>query len=238
MRKLILFGAGALLAAGCASSQARQVAKLDDSGLSRLNEQQMEPVDAARIEEGRANDAVARAKAGEADARARAEVAKSEKEVSVAQLKRSSAELDLLKKQYSSKDQLARAEQDIRAADERVKATDIKIQYLNQMVTLAETERKAAEAHVATAHAATQQAKYRAMKAANLPHADAVNVGDLDRQMADARAHEAELQRSAADQRSNAVSLYNRFQQADSSSRTLARPENLPLPPPVSEPGR
>jgi hypothetical protein len=206
--------------------------------LARLSEQQMAPVDDARIEEGRANDAVARAKAAETDARARAVVAKSEKEVSAAQLKRSAAELDLLKKQYASKDQIARAEQDIRSADERVKATELKIQYLNQMIGLAQTELKAAEAHVATAHAATQDAKYRAMKTANVPHADAVNVGDLDRQMADARAHEAELQRNAADQRSNAVALYNRWQQADSSSRTLSRPENVPMPPPVSEPGK
>src|ERR1700687_4201630 len=105
MRKLILFGAGALLAMGCASQQ-RPVAKLDDSGLARLTEQQMQPVDDARIEEGRANDAVARAKAAEADARARAEVAKSEREVSAAQLKRSAAQLDLLKNQYASKDQV------------------------------------------------------------------------------------------------------------------------------------
>jgi hypothetical protein len=237
MRKLILFGAGALLALGCASRQ-RTVAKVDDSGLARLSEDQMQPVDDARIEEGRANDAVARAKAAEADARARAEVAKSEKEVSAAQLKRSQAELDLLKKQYAPKDQVARAEQDIHSADERIKATDLKIQYLNQMIALAETERKAAEAHVATAHAATQQAKYRAMKSASVPHADAVNVGDLDRQMAEAQAHEAELQKNAADQRSNAVSLYNRWQSADSSSRTLARPENVPTPSPVSEPGK
>jgi hypothetical protein len=59
MKTLLLLGTGAVLAIGCAHHQ-EAVAKVDDSGLSRLNETQMEPVDEARIEEGRANDAVAR----------------------------------------------------------------------------------------------------------------------------------------------------------------------------------
>jgi hypothetical protein len=236
MRKLTLWGVGALLAAGCAQQKA--MTKVDDSGLARLDESQMAPVDDARIEEGRANDAVAKARAAEADARARLEVAKSEKDVAQAQLKRSIAERDLLKKQYAPPDQIARAEQDIAAAQDRVKATDLKLAYLNQLIAVAETERKAAEAHVITAHAATELAKYRAMKAGNAPQAAAVNPGDLEQQLAAARAHEAQLQREAAEQRSNAVALYNRWQQADSSARTLARPENLPVPPPTSEPSK
>lgn len=236
MKKLIAWGAGALLAAGC--SQHRPMTKVDDSGLARLDENQMEPVDNARIEEGRANDAVAKARANEANARAQFEVAKSEKDVSEAQLKRSLAERDLLKKQYASQDQLARAGQEIQGAQDRVKATDLKLSYLNQMIAVAETERKAAEAHVLTAHAATEQAKYRAMKAGNAPQVGAVNSGDLDRQAAQARAHEAEIQKQAAEQRSHAVDLYNRWEQADASARMLARPENVPIPPPMSEPAK
>ena len=236
MKKLMMWGAGALLAVGC--SQNRAMTKVDDSGLSRLNESQMQPVDDARIEEGRANDAVAKARANEADARARLEVAKSEKDVSEAQLKRSMAERDLLKKQYGTPDQMSRAEQDIQSAQDRVKATDYKMQYLGRMITVAETERKASEAHVATAHATTEQAKYRAMKAGNAPQAGAVNVGDLDQQVATARSHEAELQKAAAEQRSEAVALYNRWEQADSSARTLRQPENLSVPPPMGEPAK
>lgn len=236
MKKLIAWGASAVLAAGCA--QQRPVAKVDDSGLAKLDEHQMEPVDEARIEEGRANDAVAKARAAEADARARLEVAKSERDVSAAQLKRSMAERDLLKKQYASRDQLTRADQDIQAAQDRVKATDLKLKYLAQLIAVAETDRRVAEAHVQTAHAATEQAKYRAMKSANAPQAQAVNAGDLDQQFAAARSNEANLQRQAADQRSRAVSLYNEWEQADSSARTLARPESVPLPPPMAEPSK
>lgn len=236
MKKLMMWGAGALLAVGCAQHHA--MTKVDDSGLARLNESQMQPVDDARIEEGRANDAVAKARANEADARARLEVAKSEKDVSEAQLKRSLAERDLLKKQYGTPDQMSRSEQDIKGARERVKATEFKMQYLARMITVAETERKAAEAHVATAHAATEQAKYRAMKAGNAPQAGAVNPGDLDQQFAAARSHEAELQKAAAEERSEAVALYNKWEQADSSARTQARPENVPVPSPMSEPGK
>lgn len=236
MKTLIAWGTGAVLVVGCA--QHRQMTKVDDSGLSRLDEHQMEPVDEARIEEGRANDAVARARANEADSRARLEVARSERDVSAAQLKRSLAERDLLKKQYASREQLTRAEQDIQAAQDRVKATDLKLKYLTQLIAVAETERRAAEAHVLTAHAATEQAKYRAMKAGNAPQAQAVNPGDLDQQLASARSNEANVQREAAEQRSRAVSLYNQWEQADSSARTLARPENMPVPPPAAEPSK
>src|SRR3954462_7767877 len=156
----------ALELAGCAS-QHREMTRLDDSGLARLDESQMGPVDDARIEEGRAQDAVARAKAAEADARAQPEVAKSDKDVADAQMKRSVAERDLLKKQYAPRDQLVQADENIQASQERMKANDLKLKYLGQMVTVATMEREATEAHVTTAHAATERAKYDAMKAAN-----------------------------------------------------------------------
>src|SRR5437773_4138622 len=214
--------AGILILAGCA--QHHEMTKVDDSGLSRLDEGQMAPVDDARIEEGRANDAVARSRAAEADARARFEVAKSEKDVSEAQLKRAVAERDLLKKQYAPRDQQVRAEENIEAEQARMKATDIKIKYLEQLIGVADTERKAAEAHVATAHAATEKAKYRAMKAADAPQAGAVNPGDLDQQLAAAQAKEAELQQLAGDHPPASVNLSHQWQQPDSRARPLARP--------------
>src|SRR5262249_54073274 len=126
MRRRILGAAVAL--AACAEHHT--LTRVDASGLSRLDEQQMQPVDDARVDEGRAQDAVAKAKAAEADARARLEVAKSEKDVSEAQLKRSIAERDLLKKQYAPKDQVAQAEENIEAAQDLVKATEFKLAYL------------------------------------------------------------------------------------------------------------
>lgn len=234
MKKLLIAFGACLFAC----SQHHTFTKVDDSGLTRLNETEMEPVDDARVDEGRAQDAVARAKAAEADARARLEVAKSEKDVTDAQLKRSIAERDLLKKQYASREQLAQADQNIQAAQDRVKATQFKLAYLNQMIGVAEAERKTAEAHLTTTRALTEQAKYRAMVAGNAPQAGAVNPGELDKQLAEARSNEAEAQKQAAQARSNAVALYNRWEQADASAKTMARPENIPVPPPVSEPSK
>src|SRR3982751_3783413 len=132
MRRMwIAVGTGLILAA-CSSQ--KPVQKLDESGLARLNEAQMEPVDEARIEEGRARDDLARARAAEADARARLEVARSERGVAEAQLKRAMAERDMLKKQYASKDQMAEVEQETAGAQERINATDLKLQYLQQMI--------------------------------------------------------------------------------------------------------
>ncbi len=233
MKILLLLGTGAVLAIGCAHHQ-EAVAKVDDSGLSRLNETQMEPVDEARIEEGRANDAVAKARANEAEARAGAEVAKSEREVAEAQLKRAVAERDMLKKQYADRDTIARTENDIAAAQEQVKAIDLKLQYLNTMIAVAQAERKAAEAHLETAKARTEQVKLSAMRRANAPQANEVNAGAIDKRFADAQAAKANANREAADLRTKAVELYNRWQQMDARVRMLARPENPPVPPPTS----
>ena len=232
MRIMAWAATGLLVLVGCSSSH-HELTKVDDSGLARLDESQMGPVDDARIEEGRAQDAVAKARAAEADAKARIEVAKSEKDVADAQMKRSVAERDLLKKQYAPRDQVVQAEENIQAEQERSKAIDFKIKYLQQLTAVAGTERQAAEAHVATAHAATEKAKYDAMKAAKAPQADAVNVGDLQQQLAAAQAKESELQRKAGEQRSVAVNFYNQWQQADSRVRTLARPTNITVPEPM-----
>ena len=51
--------------------------------------------------------------------------------------------------------------------------------------------------------------------------------------MAAAQANEANLLKEVAQRRSNAVDLYNKWQQADAASRTLARPSTLAVPPPT-----
>jgi hypothetical protein len=232
MRRMwIAVGTGLVLAA-CASQ--KPVAKLDESGLARLNESQMQPVDEARVDEGRARDDLARVRAKEADARAQLEVAKSDRAVADAQLKRALAEQDLLKKQYAGKDQMAEVEQDIAASHDRIKASDLKLQYLNQMIALSEAERRVAEAHVVTAQSLTEQAKYRAMKAGNAPEAGSVNGGEIDQRVAAAQAQEAGLQKDVANRRTTANELYDRWQQADARARTLARPSQVNVPPPTS----
>jgi hypothetical protein len=237
MRWGVMSGALLGLAVGCASH--KTVQKLDDSGLARLDEQQMQPVDDARIEEGHAHDALAKARSNEAEARSRVEVAKSERDVAEAQLKRSSAELDMLKKQYADRDAIAHAENDIRSAQERIKATGLKQEYLNKMIGISVKERELAEAHVDTAAALTEQAKFRAMKAGNAPQVESMNGGSIDARVAELQVREGNLRKDAADQRSGAVDLYNRWQQLDAQVRTTARPENLAVPAPaMSEPSK
>jgi len=234
MRRLMIAVGSGLIAAACSSE--KPAAKLDDSGLARLNEGQMEPVDEARIEEGRARDALARTRANEADARARLEVARTERGVADAELKRAAAERDLLKKQYASKEQMADVEQEVAATQDRIKASDLKLQYLNQMIALAEAERKMAEAHVNTTVMLTEQSKYGAMKAANAPQAGSVNPGDIDQRVIAAQGQEANLLKEVAQRRTTATELYNRWQQADNRARTMARPTTpLAVPPPTGE---
>ena len=230
MRRILI----AAVALACSSQ--KPAAKLDDSGLARLNESQMEPVDEARIEEGRAQDAVSRARATEADARARLEVAKSERGVAEAQLKRAAAERDLLKKEYADKDRMAEVEQEVAAAQDRIRATDLKLQYLQQMIGVSEVEVRLAEKHLVTARALTERAKFRAMKSGNAPEAASANAGEIDRRIAQAESEEANLRRDAAQRRSAAVDTYNKWQATDARARTVARPSTLPVPPPTGEP--
>jgi hypothetical protein len=224
------------LALSCASSP-KPVQKVDDSGLARLDESQMQPVDDARVEQGRAQDALARAQSNEADARARLEVAKTERGVADAQMKRALAERDLLKKQYAPQDQLVRADEEVRAGQDRIRAADMKRGYLERMVQVAQADRNAAAAHVETAAAMVEQAKFRAMKAADVPQSQSTNSGTIDSRLADAQLREAQLRKQAADLRAGAVEAYNQWQQTDARVRTLARPEPIPVPPP-NEPSK
>ncbi len=235
-------GSGLCIAAllGCASN--KPVAKVDDSGLSRLNEQQMRPVDDARIEEGRARDSVAKAKATEQESHARLEVARSEREVAGAQLKRAAAERDLLKGQYADRDSIGRADRDIAAAKSNIQATDLKLSYLQKMISVAETERKLAEAHVDTVAANTEVAKLKAMRAADAPQAASVNEGALDARLAEAQAKETQFKSAAAQVRSAAVDDYNKWQELDAQNRATGQsangavPQAEPMQPQQSEP--
>jgi colicin import membrane protein len=234
MRRMMGLGLGTMLAVACAGHH--QEAKLDDSGLARLNEDQMQPVDNARLDLGRAQDAVAKAQANETDARARVEVAKSEREVGEAQVKRAAAQRDLLKKQYADKDAMAQADQDIASAQDTMRAQDLKLAYLNQNVNVAAAERNAAEARVLTQRAVIEQTKYQAMQQAGAPQTASVNPGDLDSRLAQARAHEANAQKEAAEKRAQAVNLYDRWEKVDARARLMAKPQEVPPPAPMAAP--
>jgi len=233
--RILGFLASVLAAAACSHGSQKPAAKVDDSGLSRLNEDQMQPVDDARVEEGRARDAVARAHANEADAKARLDVAATERSVADAQLKRSQAERDLLKKEYASRDQMAKVEEDIRASQQRIQAADLKRQYLERMLQVSQAESKLAQSHLKTAEAMTEQAKLRAMRGANVPQAESANVGEIDSRVAQLQAGEAQDRKRAADLRASAVDLYNKWQETDSRVRLLARPDSIPVPPPTEQ---
>ena len=231
--RILGFFASILAATACSHSSEKPTPKVDDSGLSRLNEDQMQPVDDARVEEGRARDALARARANEADAKARLDVAGTERSVADAQLKRSQAERDLLKKEYASRDQMAKVDEDIRASQQRIQAADLKRQYLERMTQVAQAETRLAQAHIKTAESMTEQAKLRAMRSANVPEAGSANTGQVDSRVAQLQRTEADERKRAADLRASAVDLYSRWQETDSRVRLLARPESLPIPPPT-----
>jgi hypothetical protein len=141
-----------------------------------------------------------------------------------------------LRKQYASKDKLAEIDQEVAASQDRVQASDLKSQYLQLMISVAESERKLAEAHVLTAQALTEQAKHQAMRAGKVPEAASVNAGDIDQRVAEAQGREAAFRKEIAQRRSNAVDVYNRWQQSDARARTLARPSTMSVPPPTGEP--
>jgi hypothetical protein len=229
------FFAAVLGALACSHAAEKPTPKVDDSGLSRLNEDQMQPVDDARVEEGRARDALARARANEADAKARLDVAGTERSVADAQLKRSQAERDLLKKEYANRDQMAKVEEDIRASQQRIQAADLKRQYLDRMLQVAQAENRLAQAHLKTAESMTEQAKLRAMRTANVPQAESANVGEVDSRVAQLQSSEAQERKRAADLRASAVDLYNKWQETDSRVRLLARPDSLPVPAPTEQ---
>jgi hypothetical protein len=222
MRKLGM-GLGLLLAVGCAH---HQDAKLDDSGLAKLNNDQMGPVDDARLELGRAQDMASKARANEADAKARVEVGKSEREVGEAQVKRAAAQRDLLKKQYADQNAMAQAEQDVSAAQEATKAQDAKLAYLNQNVAACAAERNAAEAHVLTQEAVVEQSKYQAMQQGGAPQTASIDPAKLDSRLAEARNRENEARKQAMDRRTQAKDLYDRWARVD--SKASATPQGAP----------
>jgi hypothetical protein len=234
MRTVMVTLFGALCAVACASHQPE--ARLDDSGLARLNEDQMQPVDNARLELGRAQDNVAKARANEADARARVEVARSERDVAEAQVKRAAAQRDLLKKQYADKDAMAQADQDIAAAQDAMRASDLKLAYLNQNVAVAAAERNLAEAKVLTQQAVIEQTKYKAMQQAGAPQTASISQGSIESRLAQARSHEAEADKDASQKRAQAASLYDRWEKVDARARMMAKPQENPPPAPAPEP--
>lgn len=228
-----LLGLG--LVAAC--SHAKPMQHIDDGALVRLNEQQMQPVDAARIEAGRSRDQMARAKAAVHDGQAKIDIAKAEREVAVAQLKRAQAELDLLTHQKADTKDLDRANQDLRTAQQRVQAVDLKLDYLNRNLGVVQLEEKVAEAHAQVAEAAVERSKYQALQGANSNEVRGLNPALIDQRMAEAQVREANLRKQAADKRVELVEAYNRWQELDAKVRTSpapaqpATPQALPAEP-------
>lgn len=242
MHRIAGKGAGALMgiaalwscAHGGNKPEAQQMERIDNSSLTHLNEQQMQPVDDARIEDGRARDALARAKANETEARTRVEVAKAEKDVSVAQLNRAKAEHDLLVQQKAAPAEQARAAQARKDAEDRVRASDLKIDYLGKMVEVSGKETALADAHAQVTTALVERAKYHALQAGDPNQLQGVDAAKIDAQVAELQVKESNARREAADKRVAAVDSYNRWQELDAKVRTAAAPPNEKLAPPVA----
>ena len=220
------FGISAILGlgllAGCSHDKPMQ--HIDNGALVRLNEQQMRPVDDARIEEGRARDNVARAKAAVQDAKAKIDIAKAEKDVAVAQQKRSKAELDLLNQQKADLKDIDHAKNDLVTADQRLQAVDRKIDYLNRSVGIAQLEEGVAQQHAAVTEAAVERAKFQALQAANSNEIRGMNAAVIDQRLAESQAKEAQLRKEAADKRVELVDSYNKWQELDAKVRTAPLP--------------
>ena len=234
--------AGALIAvsalSGCAHEQKTAMERIDDSSMTRLNEEQMQPVDDARIEEGRARDALARAKANESEARTRVEVAKAEKDVAVAQMNRAKAEHDLMVKQKGAPPEHARAAQARTDAEDRVRAADLKIEYLGKMVEVSAKEVALADAHAQVSTAMVERAKTRVLQVSDPNQLQGVDPPKLEAQVAQLQAQESSARKEAADKRVAAVDSYNRWQELDARLRNAVVPVNAKPPPPVaSQPG-
>jgi len=219
-------GLGALVGA-CGGSKPAPT-KIDDGALARLNEGQMQPVDEARIEEGRARDQLARAHAAVQDAKAKVDVTKAERQVAVAQQNRAKAEYDMLNRQKADTADLLRAKMDAQNAGERVKAVDLKIDYLNRTVGVVQLEEQVAQQHAVVAQAGTERAKFQALHAAGSNEVRGVNAGEADARLAEAQSKEAQLRKTAADRRVELVESYNRFQEVDARLRT--QPASTPAP--------
>ena len=231
--------AGALIAvsalSGCAhEKKTAQMERIDDSSMTRLNEEQMQPVDDARIEEGRARDALARAKSNESEARTRVEVAKAEKDVAVAQMNRAKAEHDLMVKQKGAPPEHARAAQARTDAEDRVRAADLKIEYLGKMVEVSAKEVALADAHAQVSTAMVERAKTRVLQVSDPNQLQGSDLAKMESQLAQLQAKESTARKEAADKRVAAVDSYNRWQELDARLRNAVVPVNTRPPPPVA----
>jgi hypothetical protein len=230
-----IFSLGAMLCigllAGC--SHEKPVQTIDNGALVRLSEGQMQPVDDARVEEGRARDNVARAAAGVQEAKAKIEIAKAERDVATAQQKRTQAELEMLQKQKADATDIDRAKQDLTIAQQRVQAVDFKLDYLSRSVGISQGEQRVAEQHAQVAAAAVEKAKFGALHAADPNQVRDINVGVIDQRLAEAQSREAQLRKDVADQRVELVESYNKWQDLDAKVRTApppAQPRRPDLP--------
>ena len=235
-----LWAVGGLLGllAACGSNKA--AVKVDDGALAKLNEQQMQPVDDARIEEGRARDQLARARLAVQDAKAKVDVSKAERDVAVAQQNRAKAEHDMLTRQKADTADIMRAQLDAQNGGERIKATDMKLDYLHRMVDITQLEEQLAAQHAEVAKAITDRAKFKALEAAKSNEVRGINPAEVDARLADAQQKEANLRKHAADKRVELVEIYNKWQEVDARMRSV--PERAITPPPAptspSEPQR
>lgn len=151
-------------------------------------------------------------------------MARGDRAVADAQLKRATAERDLLRKQYADKDSIARAENEIEASQLRAQAGDLRLAYLTRMIAVSDGDQRLAEAHVETTAAIGEQTKLKAMQEGNVPQASSGNQGAIDQRAAVAMQREAEIVSATSKERTAAASEYQKWQELD--ARVRAREQS------------
>jgi hypothetical protein len=177
----------ACAALACAGSSAqKKPVTVSDSDYGRLQPGQTQLVDQARADLGNARDALARAKLRQSDAKNEAGVAEadlqaaaSEKTLAVALAKQAKASADPA--------EMERARGAAERAELRRRTAESHRDYVRMLEQARAAEVVAAERRVLLEEARVEQAKLKALQAANVPAATKYPGAELDARVANAR---------------------------------------------------
>jgi hypothetical protein len=188
-------------------------AAIDRSAVAKLSDAQMRPIDDARTSEAHAVDQVASAKQAKTDAANQVAVAKADVDVANAELKKAKADLDAVTAQKADNQTIAMAKAAIDVADLKVKSQERRVTYLKDLADLADLRQDAASAHLTTAQAATEKAKFDSLAAAGSTEVQNKQVDDYEENLARAEAAEANVKKKLADSHLDAVTDFHKWQE-------------------------
>ncbi len=188
-------------------------ATIDRGAVAKLSDAQMRPIDDARTSEAHAVDQVASAKQAKTDAANQVSVAKADVEVANAEFKKAKADLDAVTAQKADNQSLAMARAAVDVAELKVKSQERRVTYLKDLADLAALRQDAATAHLTTAQAATEKAKFDSLAAAGSTEVQNKQVDDYEENLARAEATEANVKKKLADSHLDAVTDFHKWQE-------------------------